>query len=197
MTEITGDIMLLEVRLAFPALFTMRAFKPGDDPRYLATFIFPREHHAFTKMRELIKQVAAEKWDTRANNVIKELLAKDRLCLHDGSAKSEYAGFEGNMFVTASSKIRPLVLHRNRAPIAESDGIIYAGCVVNAKINVWAQDNQYGKRINAQLMGVQFVRDDEAFSGAGRVAKSDEFSDYGDVDTGGSGVNDLIDDIPF
>jgi hypothetical protein len=47
---------------------------------------------------------------------------------------------------------------------------------VNASIELWCQDNNYGKRINASLRGVQFLKDGEAFAGGG-VANADEFDD--------------------
>ena len=47
-------------------------------------------------------------------------------------------------------------------------------------IDVWAQNNQYGKRINAQLDGVQFVRDGEPF-GEGGISV-DAFDAFGDDD---------------
>ena len=40
---------------------------------------------------------------------------------------------------------------------------------MNAIVELWAQDNNYGKRINASLAGVQFAKDGEAFAG-GTVA---------------------------
>jgi hypothetical protein len=108
------------------------------------------------------------------NQTLKELEARDRTCRHDGDNKP-YAGFAGNIYVNASSKVRPLVLDENRNPLVEADGKIYNGCVVNVLLDVWAQSSpQYGKRINATLLGVQFVRDDEPFSG-GRGASPDDF----------------------
>ena len=64
----------------------------------------------------------------------------------------------------------------DRSPLTEADGVIYAGCYVNASIEFWAQDNNFGKRINAQLRGVQFNGDGDAFS-AGRPADADEFEE--------------------
>ena len=52
---------------------------------------------------------------------------------------------------------------------------IYSGCYVDCSVEIWAQDNQYGQRVNAQLRGVMFVRDGDAF-GAGGSASADEFT---------------------
>ena len=45
-------------------------------------------------------------------------------------------------------------------------------------IEAWAQDNGFGKRINASLGGVQFVKDGAAFVGGQAVAAS-AFDDLG------------------
>jgi hypothetical protein len=69
--------------------------------------------------------------------------------------------YEGKMTIKASTKKRPLVIDRDKSPITEDDNIVYAGCYVNAIVTLWGQNNQFGKRVNAQLDGVQFVRDGE------------------------------------
>lgn len=48
---------------------------------------------------------------------------------------------------------------------SEDDCEIYSGCFVNAKINLWAQKNTYGKRINCELIAIQFASDGEALDG--------------------------------
>ena len=71
---------------------------------------------------------------------------------------------------------RPLVIDADKSPLTEQDGKPYSGCYVNASIELWAQDNNYGKRVNASLSGVQFFRDGDAFAG-GRAADVDDFDD--------------------
>jgi len=84
----------------------------------------------------------------------------------------------GNWFISAAAQenARPTVIDQNKSPLTVRDGKPYAGCYINASIDLWPQDNKYGKRINAQLRGVQFLRDGDAFS-AGRPADSDEFEE--------------------
>ncbi len=49
------------------------------------------------------------------------------------------------------------------------------GAIVNADISLWAQDNpQWGKRINANLLGVQYVSCEEAL-GQARRSEPDTF----------------------
>ncbi|MNP74169.1 hypothetical protein D3C76_1710040 [compost metagenome] len=54
-------------------------------------------------------------------------------------------------------------------------------------VDIWAQDNSYGKRINAQLQGIQFVKDGEAFSGGGTSADASDFEEIAD----GADADDL------
>jgi hypothetical protein len=78
--------------------------------------------------------------------------------------------------VSARSATRPLVIDKDKSPLTEQDGKPYAGCFVNASVELWPQDNNYGKRVNASLRGVQFFRDGDAFAGGG-AASEDEFDD--------------------
>ena len=75
-----------------------------------------------------------------------------------------------------------------RSPLVAADGKPYSGCHVNVIIDVWAQDNQYGKKINAQLQGIQFLRDGEAFSGGGVAADQSDFEEI----TEGADAEDLV-----
>ena len=95
--------------------------------------------------------------------------------MHDGNLKSNYDGFTGNMYVSSRGQMKPTVINSDCTPLTAADGKPYSGCYVNAQVALWAQDNGYGKRINAQLRGVQFLRDGEAFGG-GAVASADEFA---------------------
>lgn len=173
-TQQDNIVMLNNVRLAFPALFNAKQVNGEGKPAFSAAFIMPPEHPDISKLKKAIQEVATAKWGEKAPAILKALIAGDKLCLHDGDLKANYDGFPGNKYVSARSPVRPLVIGQDRSPLAEEDGKPYAGCYVNAQIALWAQDNNYGKRINAQLRGVQFLRDGDAFGGGG-VAAPDEF----------------------
>ena len=170
-------LLLKDVRLAFPSLWKATAVKPGDVPAFGASFILPKNHKQLPELRAAIKKVADEKWGTKGAVMLKALEAADKTCLHNGDSKAEYEGYEGNLFVPTRSKVRPTVFDQQRQELSEADGKPYSGCYVNASIELWAQENQWGKRINAQLRGVQFLRDGDAFAGGSRPADADEFPD--------------------
>jgi hypothetical protein len=175
-----SKIRLNNVRLAFPALFEAATVQGEGEPAFSAAFLLPSDHPQIEEIELAQEALGKEKWGAKWPTIRKEIVANNRLALKDGDTKSSYAGYEGNLFINARNKTRPTVIGRDKAPLTEKDGVVYAGCFVNAVIELWAQDNNYGKRINASLSGVQFLRDGEAFSG-GRPASVDDFDDVADV----------------
>lgn len=181
-------VKLENVRLAFPQLFTPKAFgEDGSDPAYGGSFILAKNHPAVKLINEAIETVAKEKWDDKAKDIVKQLRAADKICLHDGDLKPDYDGFPGNFFVASRNKARPLIVNRDKSPLTAEDGKPYAGCYVNATVDIWAQANKFGKRINATLSGVQFLKDGDAFTGA-PPASPDDFEDLAE----GADAGDVI-----
>lgn len=172
-------VKLFNVRLAFPALFESKAVNGEGDPRFSAAFIFPPNHPAVAEIERAIEAVARDKWGAKADSVLKTLRSTLKICLHDGDEKAEYEGYPGNKFVSASNKARPRIVDRDNTILVQADGRPYAGCYVNAVIDIWAQDNKFGKRINASLGGVQFYQDGDAFAGGG-TASEDDFGNLED-----------------
>ncbi len=180
-------IKLQNVRIAFPQLFEARTVNGEGEPAFSAAFLFAPDHPAVAELEKAFEIVGKEKWGAKWPQIKKEITAKDRLAMHDGDTKADYAGFEGNMFLSSRNKTRPLVIDRDKSPLTAADGRPYAGCYVHASIELWCQDNNYGKRINASLRGVQFYKDGDAFAGGGS-ASEDEFDDIEE----GAYADDLV-----
>ena len=180
-------IKLNNVRLAFPQLFEAKTVNGEGKPAFSASFLLDPSDPQVKELNKAIEQVARDKWGAKADAVIKQMRATDKVCLHDGDLKSNYDGFPGNLYVSSRSQTRPLIIDKDKTPLAEADGRPYAGCYVNASIELWAQDNNYGKRVNASLRGVQFHRDGDAFAGGG-AASEDEFDDISE----GAEAGDLV-----
>jgi hypothetical protein len=171
-------IKLQNVRLSFPGLFKAEPFKPGDDPKFKATFLVEKGSPQAAAVEAAILETAKFKWGAKAEKIINGIRNNpNKFCCQDGDTRS-YDGYEGMLAISAKSTIRPLVIDRDRSPLAEEDGKPYAGCYVNASVEFFAYENS-GNGISAQLAGVQFVRDGDAFGG-GRAADPDEFDDLGE-----------------
>lgn len=166
-------VVLRDVRLAFGHGVFEPSSIGGGEPTFGCSFLMAKDHPAVKEISAAIQQVAKEKWQDKAAAMLAQLKATDKICLHDGETKATYDGYSGNLFVSASNRSRPTVLNRDKTPLTQADGVIYSGCYVNAVVDVWPQDNKWGKRVNATLLGVQFVRDGEAFSGGASLSDDD------------------------
>lgn len=173
----TTRVMLTKVRLAFPVLNEPEAFQGEGKPRYSGTFLLEKDSENHKAVVAAMRAAAVAKWgEQKADAAVKGLTAGLKTALIDGDLKSQYDGFEGNMAVSAHSQAAnpPRLLDGQKKELPRNTGVIYAGAYVNASIEFWAQDNKWGKRINAQLRGVQFHSDGDSF-GAGSAASPDEF----------------------
>ena len=157
-------------RISFPSLFKKASFN-GVEGKYEATILFPKSD---TKTYDAIMASIEE---CKKDNKVK--VGADKLYIKDGD-EMDYDGCEGHWAVKASNNKRPTVINRDKTPLVEEDEVIYGGCYVNAIIEPWAQNNQYGKRVNANLLGIQFVKDGEPFGDGGKTADADDFDDIDD-----------------
>lgn len=173
-------VKLSNVRLAFPALFEAKSVNGEGAPKYGACFIIEPNTTNVKSLDDAIVFVAKEKWKDKALQILSKLRADARVCFHKtpktNSSGDIYDGFDGTYHVNSSNAARPIVLDRDKTPLTAADGKPYGGCYVNCTLDLWAQDNQYGKRVNATLTGVQFYRDGDAFAG-GVPGSPDDFDD--------------------
>lgn len=179
------EIALRDVRISYPHIFEPFAYQGQGKAKYSAKFLIPKTNTA------LVKQIADAMKELATNTYKdKKLPPADKLCLRDGdqTGRDEDAGY---WVLSASDDARPVVVDQKRNPLTAEDEVIYPGCVVNAKIRLWAQDNQYGKRINANLMGVQFSKDGERLgSGRTRQSADEMFDSVESLDDNGAGEAD-------
>jgi hypothetical protein len=176
-TEQNPNLHIPNVRLSY--FFGHQPYT-GDDPlkpNFGTHLLMQPDHPSIPAIKAAQRAVAVAMWGDEADAVMAQLQAKDRLVLHNGTiSKPGNEAYKGMIYVSANSgKKRFTIVDADRTPLAESSGRPYSGCWANAIIQVWAQQNKFGRGINAQICGVQFVKHGDAFGG-GRVAAADEFS---------------------
>lgn len=189
-------IKLNNVRLSFPNLFKPQTHdQDGKElvvPKYGASFLIdPNTPEGKKAKKQIIAQLVEAKKaldeqhgeKTRLKGTClkaqdDELIEEHKLITpHEGKRQESY----DSMFIcTASNTKRPVVLNRDKSALTEEDDVIYAGCYVDASITLWIQDNNYGKRLNANLRAVRFRKDGEAFGGGAPVDVDAEFDDIDD-----------------
>ena len=169
-------------RMSFPAIFQPSEFDGKE--RYELQLLMPEGGKDAKNCQAAIDSIAKS---CKANL---GKMGADRICLKDGE-DFPYDSHKGMKVLTLSrpaTRGAPKLLNKDLSPVTEADGVFYSGCVVKVKANIWYQDNKYGKRFNAGLIAIQFVRDDEPF-GAGNDSVDDFHEVLDDPETG--------DDIPF
>ncbi len=167
-----ASVKIPNARLSFPSLFEKSVFN-GDIGKYEATLLFPKSD---TKTYAAVMQAIE---DCKKDNKIK--CPSDKLFIKDGDDIA-YDGYANHWAVKASNNKRPTVINRDKSPLVAEDEVMYAGCVVNAILEPWGQNNSYGKRVNANLLGLQFVKDGEPFGDGGTSANPDDFDTLEDED---------------
>lgn len=191
-----SKVIWVKGRLAFgDGVFEKRgiAGDPTSKPRYGCSIIIPEDDPQIAEIEAIEEELADEhSWKSKEKgaDVLKTLRKKDRNALHDGDDKAaKYDGFAGTRYISPSNDTRPTVVDRDRSPLTKDDGRIYSGCYVNAKVELWTQDNNYGQRLNTTLLGIQFVKDGDAFGAGSPPANPDDFPD---LDADGDDEDDAL-----
>ena len=165
-------VILKNVRLSFPSLFKTEIFNGQDTEKYTASFLMEKGSKNEKAVKKAMKLVKEEKFGT---GKVKNLGTPTK----DGDDEdNSYIGYAGHTAIKGLTKRRPVLIDRAKAVITEADGIIYAGCRVNVSLDIYALENQFGKRISCQLNAIQFHSDDEPFVTGG--FDEDDFEDESD-----------------
>lgn len=156
-------VVLTNVRLSFANIFEPKGFN-GGEPRYSASFLINKDDKEnLTKVKDAIKDVSKMEW---ANDLPK--FKENQLCLRDGDGET-WDGYEGHMFVSSGNRLKVAVRDMDGTDLTKSSEYNnpgdkpLSGDYVNAIIEVWAQNNSFGKRLNANLVGVQYIKTGERF----------------------------------
>lgn len=168
-----STFMLKAIRCAFPDLFVAVQYQGAGPFNYRMSGLIEPGSENDKIVRAAIERAGEAKWAKKWPEIKKTIEGQSqKWCYINGDQKA-YDGFEGKMALTMS---RPkesgpvLVLSKNpKVPLTAEDGVIYGGCYVNVKAQLWAQDNDFGKGIRCSLIAVQFFSDGESFGGAPRA----------------------------
>jgi hypothetical protein len=174
-TNDTQQVVTGQARLSFVNLFTPKAKKPGDEPKYSTTILVPKSDVA-TKQRidaainAAIQIGTASKW----NGVRPPILG---IPIYDGDGVRPSDGMpfgeecKGHWVFTASSKQPPQVVDIALNPIINQSEI-YSGVYARVSIRFSAYSNEK-KGIGCYLGNVQKMTDGEPLGG--RTSAADDF----------------------
>lgn len=192
---VPGRVKLNNVRIAWPQVFKQGEYEGEASGFSVKCVIEPGSPHQ-KLLEDTMLAMAKSKWSDKGETMFKRLRAEARTCIkyHNPEAPSEDPAFQSAHQFSCRSNVRPVVVGRDKAALQEEDGVIYSGCHANVIADIWAQDSGYGKRLNAKLKLVQFVKDGEPFS-ADRPVDMSEVDDLTDgIDDDAPGLDGLIGD---
>jgi len=170
-----GVILVKEVRLAFPHLDKPWAGPRGTNPKptYGAVGLMPKTR-PYAKSKALLDAEVQAFAVSKQNPDLPEL----HRFVRNGDDRKDRKNFLGHWTVHANESNPPGLRGRGTDPVTgrariikpeQAAEIFYPGCWVNMLVRPWWQSNENGKKINSNLVAVQFVRDDTRFTGDGRI----------------------------
>ena len=166
-----------------------KADAPDKEPKFSMVGILPKDTHgeAKTLILEVINGILKEK---NKGGAIKS----DAKFLRNGddAGKEEYV----NALTVNCSEARRPACRNGRGELiqdpAEIREMFQSGYWFNILIRPWWQDNDYGKKVNAGFVGIQFVKKDKTF-GEGAIDDSEAW-DTVEEDDGFGGGGEADDD---
>lgn len=179
-----GTILLKNLRASYPHVLMPRE-EANDEGKKTKKWdlvgLMQKTTHRAAKdlVKGEIDRILAEK---------KAKIATDKRFLKNGDEAGK-DGYEGHYTISASETKKPIVKDRDKRKMADDeDDRFYGGCWVNALIRPWWQDNKYGRRVNAGLVAVQFLRDGEPMGEGSRISEDDVDETFDDESQGWEGA---------
>ena len=174
-----------EFRVSFANVFKPRAFE-GQEPKYSLCMLFDKKTD-LSALQKLAADAVAEKWPNPSDRP-KGL----RNPFRDGDKeKADVEGYEGKIFINASTKMKPGIVDQDVQPIISEEDF-YSGCYARATLTAYAYDTAGNRGVAFGLQNLQKLRDGEAFSG--RAKAEDEFSPV-DSAAGPSGSTESVEEM--
>ena len=185
--EVIGEVLLLNWRLSFADLYEpgkpMRDNETGEmrAGKFKANFLFDKKSKLWVaenkKIQAASRAVKIKKYGEDEKKWPK--YKPEKVFLRNGDLE-DWDGYEGMNYISASNDEQPQLITRFKDDkghwMKAEKGQIYSGCYVNGIIQIWCQDNEHGKRLNARLKAVQFNEKGEAFSSSGPVDVDEKFA---------------------
>lgn len=177
-------LMLKNKRHAFPALARAQSIGDGE-PAWGTRLIIEPDAEDVAAIEKAMLDAATLKWKDDAKSVLAMLKEDKKVAFERTPYRSKktgkvYDGFEGKFHLgTRNPKNRPTAVDitgNEITDLGEIERVIYSGCYVNAKVEFWAQDNSFGRRLNCSLLGVMFAGDGPSFGGGAAPAAASDFA---------------------
>jgi len=172
-----AKVKLERVLLRFEDIFVARPYKnQPNTERFSATLLMPIGGTEAKKMQDAMLRGAKEFSEDKGPALLKKAISVGNVPFSEEPRTDKngdvYSGFEGMASVSSHNKQRPILRDRDGVtPLVQADGRPYAGAYVHAILDVY-WDKRFD-RINAKLLGIQFVADGPAFAKSAEATDDD------------------------
>jgi hypothetical protein len=178
-------VLIKDVMLGFPALAEPQSLGDGE-PAYGAKLPIEPSSANLKLIEDAIREEAKAVWKDKADSILDMLREDNKLCLVKKEYRSKstgevYEGFQ-NSFVlsTRNAKVQPSIFNQYGDPLEKKSDIerqAFSGAVASGvSVEIWAQDNKWGKRVNCTLLGVMLSGEGTSIGGGSAPASADDFA---------------------
>lgn len=192
-------VNLKNVRIAWFYGFEKAEPQKDEKPSYRVEILVDKDDHknlskldeaALAVMTEALKsEKAAEKWLKRESG-LEGNISKD-CAIKDGDERdTEDENYEHKIWIRAKSFKQPRIQTSEGEDTQDGEEdlegndlegkVPYGGCYANVSIELWGQNNDKGKGLRCNWLGVRFVADGDAFGGGGGSKEKATDDDLGD-----------------
>lgn len=155
-----------KVRLSYAHIFKPVALSEGQDEKYSACLLIPKNDKAtlgkIKKAVDAAKEQGKSLWGGK-------IPAGLKTPLRDGDEeRSDQPEFQGHYFLNANSKMAPGVVDQNVQPVLDSTEV-YSGCYIRASINFFPYSHAGNRGIGCGLNNIQKIADGDFLGGRSRA----------------------------
>lgn len=179
------QIMLKNLMVGFPALAEPQSLGDGE-PAFGAKFPIEPGSANQKLIEDAIRAEAVAQWKDKADSVLSMLEEDGKLCFAKKVYRSKktgepYEGFDGKHYLsTRNAKTQPTVFNQFGDQLEKKGDIerqAFSGAIAKGvSLEIWAQDNKWGRRVNCTLRGVMLSGEGENIGGGSAPASADEFA---------------------
>jgi len=180
------NIIIKDVMIAFPALAEPQSLGDGE-PAFGAKFPIEPNSDNQKLIEDAIRAEAEAKWKDKASSVLSMLEEDGKLCFSKKPYRSKktgevYEGFENRYYLSArNTKTQPSVFNAYGEQLTNKSDIerqAFSGAIAKGvSLEIWAQDNKWGRRVNCTLRGIMLSGEGRNIGGGSAPASADEFAE--------------------
>lgn len=162
-------VTLKQIKSGFISIFEKNKF----DKYSVQSWIHPSNAEAISKLQQVI-QALKDKAKTNVND--------DKIFLKK-PAPNEYEILSSLYCIQASNDRQPLIFDQNANEVVTNNKLFIPGSILCVSGTVWFQNNEWGRRINFSLEGVQYVKPGPTLVMGKAIDKADVASRFEPVES--------------